>query len=285
MHPYIRRQQRAGGRRPTTIPLLENALEKTLGVPLFQEQLMQMAVDVAGFSAGRGRPAAPGDGLQAVHRADGAAARPVLRRDGGQRASPASSPTRSSTRCWRSPTSASRRATRSASPSWSTPAPGSSCTTRPRSAPRCSTPSRWASTRRSRWSPTPAGTGCAVRGPDINAGGRAGRCWSRTLAQRRRPGGPARAGRGPQRSAPKLAEQIEAERGADGPYRDLADLAGRVAAARRRRLEALATAGAFGCFGLDRREALWAAGAVAAERAGAAAGHRRRASTRRRCRG
>jgi error-prone DNA polymerase len=31
-------------------PLLENSLGKTLGVPLFQEQLMQMAIDVAGFS-------------------------------------------------------------------------------------------------------------------------------------------------------------------------------------------------------------------------------------------
>ena len=47
---------------------------KTLGVPLFQEQLMQMAIDVAGFTAGRGRPAAPGHGLQAQPRADGAAA-------------------------------------------------------------------------------------------------------------------------------------------------------------------------------------------------------------------
>ena len=33
-------------------PLLKNALEKTLGVPLFQEQLMQITIDVAGFSAG-----------------------------------------------------------------------------------------------------------------------------------------------------------------------------------------------------------------------------------------
>ncbi|MFM8777333.1 MAG: error-prone DNA polymerase, partial [Actinomycetota bacterium] len=32
-------------------PLLENSLGKTLGVPLFQEQLMQMAIDLAGFTA------------------------------------------------------------------------------------------------------------------------------------------------------------------------------------------------------------------------------------------
>jgi error-prone DNA polymerase len=51
------------------------------------------------------------------------------------------------------------------------------------------------------------------------------------------------------------------------PYRDLEDFA------RRTRLpapalEALATAGAFGCFGISRREALWAAGAAATIRSG-----------------
>jgi error-prone DNA polymerase len=50
VHPYIKRRN---GREPVTYPhpLLENALSKTLGIPLFQEQLMQMAIDVAGFSA------------------------------------------------------------------------------------------------------------------------------------------------------------------------------------------------------------------------------------------
>ena len=49
VHPYIRRRN---GKEPVTYlhPLLENSLAKTLGVPLFQEQLMQMAIDVAGFS-------------------------------------------------------------------------------------------------------------------------------------------------------------------------------------------------------------------------------------------
>ncbi|HEX4982412.1 MAG TPA: error-prone DNA polymerase, partial [Ilumatobacteraceae bacterium] len=49
VHPYIRRRN---GQEPITYlhPLLENALGKTLGVPLFQEQLMQMAIDVAGFT-------------------------------------------------------------------------------------------------------------------------------------------------------------------------------------------------------------------------------------------
>jgi error-prone DNA polymerase len=50
VHPYIRRRN---GAEPVTYlhPLLEPSLKKTLGVPLFQEQLMQMAIDVAGFSA------------------------------------------------------------------------------------------------------------------------------------------------------------------------------------------------------------------------------------------
>jgi error-prone DNA polymerase len=51
VHPYIRRRN---GQEPVTYlhPLLEKSLAKTLGVPLFQEQLMQMAIDVAGFTAG-----------------------------------------------------------------------------------------------------------------------------------------------------------------------------------------------------------------------------------------
>ncbi len=51
VHPYLRR--RNGTEAVTYLhPLLEPALAKTLGVPLFQEQLMQIAIDVAGFSAG-----------------------------------------------------------------------------------------------------------------------------------------------------------------------------------------------------------------------------------------
>jgi error-prone DNA polymerase len=49
VHPYLRR--RNGTEEITYLhPLLERSLKKTLGVPLFQEQLMQMAIDVAGFS-------------------------------------------------------------------------------------------------------------------------------------------------------------------------------------------------------------------------------------------
>jgi len=50
VNPYIRRRR---GEEPVTYlhPLLEPILARTLGVPLFQEQLMEMAVAVAGFTA------------------------------------------------------------------------------------------------------------------------------------------------------------------------------------------------------------------------------------------
>ncbi len=50
VHPYVRRKL---GREPVTYPhpLLEPVLERTLGVPLFQEQLMQVAMAVGGCSA------------------------------------------------------------------------------------------------------------------------------------------------------------------------------------------------------------------------------------------
>src|SRR6201984_136602 len=49
MHPYMRRRQ---NKEPVTYPhpLLEPVLKRTLGVPLFQEQLLRMAMTVANFS-------------------------------------------------------------------------------------------------------------------------------------------------------------------------------------------------------------------------------------------
>jgi len=50
VHPYLRR--RNGTEAVTYLhPCFERSLAKTLGVPLFQEQLMQTAIDAAGFSA------------------------------------------------------------------------------------------------------------------------------------------------------------------------------------------------------------------------------------------
>ncbi|WP_403025426.1 error-prone DNA polymerase [Salinibacterium sp. GXW1014] len=64
-----------------------------------------------------------------------------------------------------------------------------------------------------------------------------------------------------------LAERIVAEREEGGPYRDLADLSRRVGLSTEQ-LEALASAGAFDSLGMSRREALWDAGAAAQERPG-----------------
>jgi error-prone DNA polymerase len=51
VHPYLRR--RAGRERITVPhPVLEPILERTLGVPLFQEQLLRMAMAAAGFTGG-----------------------------------------------------------------------------------------------------------------------------------------------------------------------------------------------------------------------------------------
>ena len=51
MHPYMRRRQ---GKESVTYahPSLEHVLERTLGVPLFQEQLLRMAMIAANFTGG-----------------------------------------------------------------------------------------------------------------------------------------------------------------------------------------------------------------------------------------
>src|SRR5947208_10010450 len=51
VHPYLRRREE---REPVTYesPALEAVLKKTLGVPLFQEQAMKIAMVAAGFTAG-----------------------------------------------------------------------------------------------------------------------------------------------------------------------------------------------------------------------------------------
>ncbi|MBB4518142.1 error-prone DNA polymerase [Paraburkholderia fungorum] len=51
VHPYLRRRQ---GIEPVSYPSpeVEQALKRTLGVPIFQEQVMQVAMLAAGFSAG-----------------------------------------------------------------------------------------------------------------------------------------------------------------------------------------------------------------------------------------
>jgi len=51
VHPYLRRRQ---GLEPVDYPspAVKNVLERTLGIPIFQEQVMQLAVVAAGFTPG-----------------------------------------------------------------------------------------------------------------------------------------------------------------------------------------------------------------------------------------
>src|SRR6185503_8881704 len=51
VNPYLKRRQ---GREPVDYihPSLEPVLQRTLGIPLFQEQLLRMAMTVAGFTGG-----------------------------------------------------------------------------------------------------------------------------------------------------------------------------------------------------------------------------------------
>jgi error-prone DNA polymerase len=51
VHPYLRRRQ---GAEPVTYPsdAVKGVLARTLGVPIFQEQVMQLAIVAAGFTAG-----------------------------------------------------------------------------------------------------------------------------------------------------------------------------------------------------------------------------------------
>src|SRR4029450_3423230 len=92
--------------------------------------------------------------------------------------------------------------------------------------------------------------GVVVRGPDVNLS-----AATATLEA----GGGVRLGL---RYARSLGGEV-AERVAGGrPYGSMADLVRRTGV-NEGQVEALATAGAFGSLGLERRAALWAAGAVA----------------------
>jgi error-prone DNA polymerase len=104
--------------------------------------------------------------------------------------------------------------------------------------------------------------GVTVRTPDLNA--------SLAGATLEDAGTSVRLGLGSVRGVgDELAEQIEAERIEHGAYVSPEDLVRRVPQLTLAQLEAIATADAFGeCFGLERRQALWAVGAVSQSRPG-----------------
>jgi error-prone DNA polymerase len=104
--------------------------------------------------------------------------------------------------------------------------------------------------------------GVTVRTPDLNA--------SRAAATLEDGGASVRLGLESVRGVGKeLAKEIEVARTTHGPYVSPEDLVRRVPQLTLAQLEAIATADAFGeCFGLDRRQALWAVGAVSQSRPG-----------------
>ncbi|MFC5992749.1 error-prone DNA polymerase [Pseudonocardia hispaniensis] len=261
VHPYIRRRN---GLEEWDYdhPLLKGALEKTLGVPLFQEQLMQIAVDVAGFSA------ADADELR---RAMGAkrSTEKMQRLRGRFFAGMAANGITgevADTIFAKMLAFANFGFPESHSISFASLVyysawfkryyPAAFCAALLNSQPMgfYSPQSLVADARRH---------GVVVRGPDVNLGG----AQAVLQPDPGSAGGQAiRLGLGEVRTVgAELAERIEAERRREGRYRDLTDLARRVRLTAPQ-AEALATAGAFGCFGIDRRSALWAAGVVAAVR-------------------
>ena len=82
VHPYLRRRQGLEEPHyPSPAPPhdpdeLKNVLEKTLGVPLFQEQAMKIAIVAAKFEPWRGRQAPPRHGDLQARRHDRHCSRP-----------------------------------------------------------------------------------------------------------------------------------------------------------------------------------------------------------------
>ncbi|HEY5664935.1 MAG TPA: error-prone DNA polymerase, partial [Ilumatobacter sp.] len=260
VHPYIRRRN---GQEPVTYlhPLLENSLGKTLGVPLFQEQLMQMAIDVAGFTPsesdelrqamGSKRSAARMENLKqrlfagmAERGITGDVAEEIFMK-------------MSAFANYGFPESHSVSfAYLVYASSWiKFHEPAAFCAALINAQPM------------GFWSPhtlvqDARRHGVSVRTPDLNA--------SLAGATLEDEGESVRLGIGSVRGiGSELAEHVERERLEHGPYGSPEDLVRRVPALTLAHLEAMATADVFGeCFGLERRQALWAVGAVSQSRPG-----------------
>ncbi|HUQ39288.1 MAG TPA: error-prone DNA polymerase [Acidimicrobiales bacterium] len=252
VHPYIRRRN---GREPVTYlhPLLEKSLAKTLGIPLFQEQLMQMAIDVAGFSPAEADQLRQAMGSKrSTERMEqlkgrlyeGMAARGIT----GEVADTIYEKLAAFANFGFPESHSVSFAYIVYSSSWlKLHYPAAFCAALLNAQPMgfYSPQSLVADARRH---------GVTVRGVDVNAS-----ADDATLE----PDGAVRLGISYVRTiGGELAERIAAAR----PYADMADVVRRIGLTTPQ-VEALATAGAFACFDLERREALWAAGAVAQGRA------------------
>ncbi len=265
VHPYIRRRN---GLEPITYlhPLLENSLGKTLGIPLFQEQLMQMAIDVAGFS-----PAESDELRQAM-----GSKRSARRMEQLKERLYAGMAERGITGdiadelFMKMKAFANYGFPESHSVSFAYLVYASSWIKYHEPAAFCAAllnaqPMGF-------WSPhtlvrDARRHGVVVCTPDLNAS-LAGATLEPDESSE---GGVAvRLGLGSVRGiGSELAEEIESVRKAGGPFTDTEDLVRRVPSLTLVQLEAMATGGLFGeCFGLDRRMALWTVGATAQSRPG-----------------
>ena len=277
VHPYIRRRK---GDEPVTYlhPLLERSLAKTLGVPLFQEQLMQMAIDVAGFT--------PGESDQ-LRQAMGSK-RSQARMDALKGRVYAGMAERGITgevadAIWDKLVAfANFGFPESHSVSFAYLVYASAWLKHHYPAAFCAgllnaQPMGF-------WSPQTLVAdarrhGVVVRTPDVNASA------AKASLERSRVHSPDSQGamysrkEGMEQPAVRLGlEYVRtlgedvAKRIAEGrPFSDMEDVVRRCGLTQPQ-VEALATAGAFGCFDLERREALWAAGAVSQSRPGRLAG-------------
>jgi error-prone DNA polymerase len=261
VHPFIRRHK---GDEPITYdhPLMERALEKTLGVPLFQEQLMQIAVDVAGFSAGDSdelrRAMGSKRSTAKMERLRGRLFTGMAERGiTGELAERIYRKLLAFANFGFPESHAFSFAHVVFSSAWfKLYHPAAFCAALLRAQPMgfYSPQSLVADARRH---------GVLVRSPDVNASithptltpdpdSTGGQAVLLGLSGVRKIGEP-------------LADTIVAERTTHGAYTGVTDLARRVRMTTAQ-WEALATSGAFDCFGMDRRAALWAAGAAAQDR-------------------
>ena len=260
VHPYIRRRN---GHEPVTYlhPLLEGCLEKTLGVPLFQEQLMQMAIDVAGFT-----PSESDELRQAMGSKRSAARMERLRerlfagmaeRDiTGEIAEEIFVKMKAFANYGFPESHSVSFAYLVYASSWiKYHEPAAFCAALINAQPM------------GFWAPhtlvqDARRHGVTVRTPDLNA--------SSAAATLEDAGASVRLGLESVRGVGKeLALQIETERRQHGPYVTPEHLVRRIPDLTLAQLEALATADVFGeCFRLERRQALWAVGAVSQSRPG-----------------
>jgi error-prone DNA polymerase len=268
VHPYLRRRN---GHEPPDIPhpLMRNALERTMGVPLFQEQMMQLAVDCAGFTP------AESDALRQAMSAKRAPERVERLRDRllsgmAERGIPAEVAEEVYDKILGF---ASFGFPESHAQSFAHLVYASAYLKR--HYPAAFTVGLLRNQPMGFYNPqTLLGDarrhGVRVLGVDVNAGSDQATLeapYTPAGDLPHAPGKPQPAIRLGLSSVRNLGEDAAERIAAGRPYADLEDLVRRVPLSTAA-LEALATAGAFGCFGLGRREALWAAGALAHTRPG-----------------